>query len=167
MRVTILTFGLTVLTMGVLGYPLPRIGDERRMLDAESKLVRRQIEPGTPGYGIGVSAGSVDPIPAGSGGPGGSNPVAPVNSAPVNPQPVAPELVTPEPVSPGTVTPGTVTPGTVTPGTVTPETVTPGTTDPEIPTAGSATDGSSPVVPNPPVIQQICPSPLRRRDGLC
>ena len=110
------------------------------MLDPELELVRREIGPGSPGYGIGVSAGSVDPIPVGSGGPKPVAPVVPVNLAPVNPLPlpVTPESVTRESVTPESATPESVIPQSVTPATPRVNKIRP-----------------IPVDPNTPVIQQI------------
>ncbi|MCJ1271166.1 Activating transcription factor 7-interacting protein 1 [Lobaria immixta] len=165
MRVAILTFGLTVPTLSVLGYALPRIVDEgsiemasRSMLDPGLELVRREIGPGSPGYGIGVSAGSVDPIPVGSGGPNPVAPVVPVNLAPVNPLPVTRESVTresetPESVTTESVTPESVTPESATPESVTPESVTPQPVTPATPRVNKIRP--IPFDPNTPAIQQI------------
>ncbi|MCJ1271844.1 hypothetical protein MMC22_011749, partial [Lobaria immixta] len=85
-------------------------------LDQVPELVRRKYlvppGPGSPGYGIGVSAGSVDPIPPGSGGPPIQR-IKPLNPVTGNPQPVSPPaVVNPPPVNPQPVNPQPATPAT-------------------------------------------------------
>ncbi|MCJ1265048.1 hypothetical protein MMC22_004923 [Lobaria immixta] len=114
MRAAILTFGLTILTLRVSGYPLPRSSDEGSMemtsggtLDQVPGLTRRkyltaEVGPGSPGYGIGVFSVSSDPpasppiqrIPS-------TAPTTP-SSQPVNQPAVNPPVVNPQPETPAT-----------------------------------------------------------------
>ncbi|MCJ1269832.1 hypothetical protein MMC22_009725 [Lobaria immixta] len=161
MRVAILTSGLIVLALGALGYPLPRIGDVGSVemtsvatLDQVPELVRRKYlvppGPGSPGYGIGISAGSVDPIPPGSGGPPIQR-ITPINPVVPNPQPATPPPATPPPETPPPETPPPETPPPETPSPETPPSVDPKTK--------LSVDGIpiEPLIPQPnrPAVDQI------------
>lgn len=160
MHVAILTFGLVVLTLGTSGFLLPRISDEGSIemisdgtSDQASGLVRRKHlvpGPGSPGYGIGVSAGSVDPIPPGSGGQRIQR-ITPINPVVPNPQPATLQPATPPPETPPPETPPPETPP---PGTPSPET--PPSVDPK---TKLSVDGIpiEPLIPQPnrPAVDQI------------
>lgn len=141
MRVAILTFGLTILTLGVSGYPLPRSSDEGSMemtsggtLDQVPGLTRRkyltaEVGPGSPGYGIGVFSVSPDP-PA-------SPPIQRI-------QPIAPITPSPQPVSP---------PAVVNPPAANPQPETPAT--PPVTQNPAPIPVPIPVNPNRSAVEQI------------